>query len=350
MREEAMRALSLGRCAAARLGGGPGRRRPSGGGASFASTAAAAAAEEGPIGFIGLGNMGGPMARSLLRAGRQVVAFDVSEANLAALASAGAARAGSPAAVAAAARTVVTMLPSNPHVRQVYLGERGVLSSGGSAEGALLIDCSTCEPAVSQEVAAAASARGATLLDAPVSGGTIGAEQATLTFMVGGAEEAFLSAEPLLKHMGKKIVHCGDVGMGQAAKLCNNLVLGISMAAVCEGHALAERLGLDQKKLADILNTSSGRCWSSDTYNPCPGVMDGVPAARGYSGGFACDLMIKDLGLAAAAAHTSKPRLGVPMGGLALQLYSLMSAHGNGHKDFSGLYQFIVEAQAAKRE
>merc|ERR1719343_1854394 len=181
------------------------------------------------------------------------------------------------------------------------------------------------------------------LVDAPVSGGTIGAEQATLTFMVGGAPSDFNAAEPLLNLMGRKVVHCGDVGMGQAAKICNNLVLGISMAAVCEGHALAERLGLDQKTLADILNTSSGRCWSSDTYNPCPGVMEGVPSARGYTGGFACDLMIKDLGLAAAAAHSSKDKLGLPMAGLALQLYSLLSAQGNGHKDFSGLYEFIVK-------
>lgn len=283
------------------------------------------------------------MARNLLKAGHKVVAFDVSAANLDSLASAGAATASSPRDVAKAARTIVTMLPSNPHVREVYMGKEGVLAEGGAGEGSLLIDCSTCEPAVSQEVAAAASSQGATLVDAPVSGGTIGAEQATLTFMVGGPEAAYREAERLLALMGKKVVHCGDVGMGQAAKLCNNLVLGISMAAVCEGHALADRLGLDQKRLAEILNTSSGRCWSSDTYNPCPGVMEGVPSARGYTGGFACDLMIKDLGLASSAALSSKPRLGLPMGGLALQLYSLMSAHGAGHKDFSGLYEFVGE-------
>merc|ERR1712039_1167866 len=197
----------------------------------------------------------------------------------------------------------------------------------------------TCEPSVSQEVAAAAQAAGMSLVDAPVSGGTIGAEQATLTFMVGGSEEAFRAAEPILNLMGKKVVHCGDVGMGQAAKLCNNLVLGISMAAVCEGHALAERLGLDQKKLAEILNTSSGRCWSSDTYNPCPGVMEGVPSARGYTGGFAVDLMAKDLSLASSAATNLSPRLGLPMGSLALQLYSLMGSNGLGHKDFSSMHE-----------
>mmetsp|Transcript_44821 Transcript_44821/g.113511 ORF Transcript_44821/g.113511 Transcript_44821/m.113511 type:complete len:326 (-) Transcript_44821:128-1105(-) len=299
--------------------------------------------EDGPIGFVGLGNMGAPMARNLIKAGRKVVAFDVNEAMLASLTSAGATAAASPAAVVAQARTVVTMLPSIPTVRQVYLGENGLV--GASRTGDLFIDCSTIEPATAQEVATAVQARGASLVDAPVSGGTIGAEQATLTFMVGGTEESVRIAQVLLSLMGKKSVHCGDVGMGTAAKLCNNLVLGISMAAVCEGHALADRLGLDQKKLADILNTSSGRCWSSDTYNPCPGVMEGVPSARGYSGGFACDLMIKDLGLASAAAHSSKTKLALPLGSLALQLYSLMSMHGAGNKDFSGLYKFIVEAQ-----
>mmetsp|Transcript_120115 Transcript_120115/g.301865 ORF Transcript_120115/g.301865 Transcript_120115/m.301865 type:complete len:331 (-) Transcript_120115:158-1150(-) len=303
----------------------------------------AAAAGDGPVGFVGLGNMGAPMARNLLKAGHQVIAFDLNEASLGSVTSAGAKAGASPAAVAAEARTVITMLPSIPAIRAVYLGDQGLLSASG--EGALFIDCSTCEPSVCKEVAEAASAKGASLVDAPVSGGTIGAEQATLTFMVGGSEGSYRTAEGLLNHMGKKVVHCGDVGMGTAAKLCNNLVLGISMAAVCEGHALAERLGLDQKKLADILNTSSGRCWSSDTYNPCPGVMEGVPSARGYTGGFATDLMIKDLGLASSAALSAKPKLGLPMGGLALQLYSLMSAHGSGHKDFSALYQFVVEAE-----
>jgi len=302
----------------------------------------AAASEKATVGFVGLGNMGAPMARNLLKGGHKVVAFDLSEAALGSVTAAGGLAAGSAAKVAAEARTVVTMLPSNPHVRKVYLGEDGLLKN--SKEGTLFIDCSTVEPAVSQEVAAEVKAHGMSLVDAPVSGGTIGAEQGTLTFMVGGSKESFEAAEPILNLMGKKVVHCGDVGMGQAAKLCNNLVLGISMAAVCEGHALADRLGLDQKTFADIMNTATGRCWSSDTYNPCPGVMDGVPSSRGYTGGFACDLMIKDLGLAAGAAHGSKHRLGLPMGSLALQLYSLMSSHGAGHQDFSCLYQFIVKA------
>ncbi|CAK0853659.1 unnamed protein product [Prorocentrum cordatum] len=238
------------------------------------------------------------------------------------------------------------MLPSNPHVLAVYLGERGLLA--GAAPGALLVDCSTCEPSVSKEVAAAAAEKGLTYMDAPVSGGTPGAEAATLTFMVGGPEEQFREAELLLSHMGRKVVHCGGVGMGQAAKLCNNLVLGISMAAVCEGHALADRLGLDQKKLADILNTSSGRCWSSDTYNPCPGVMEGVPSSRGYTGGFACDLMIKE-----TSASPTPPLCRCSPGwgcrwqepGLAAVLPHELPRRGA--EDFSGLYEFIAESHKA---
>jgi 3-hydroxyisobutyrate dehydrogenase len=285
------------------------------------------------------------MANNLLKAGYEVIAFDVNHSNLSKFESSGGKSAENPRVVAAAVQTVITMLPSNPHVRQVYMGDKGILSEGGARSGSLLIDCSTCEPAVCKEVAQAANKRGITLVDAPVSGGTIGAEQATLTFMVGGPDDGFQSAKSILGHMGKKVVHCGDVGMGQAAKLCNNLVLGITMAAVCEGHALADRLGLDQKMLAEILNTSSARCWSSDTYNPCPGVMDGVPSSRGYTGGFACDLMLKDLGLATSAAFNSQPKLGLPMAGLALQLYSQMSARGGSQKDFSGLYEHIVGVQ-----
>jgi len=306
-----------------------------------------ASSEAETVGFIGLGNMGAHMARNVLKSGRKVVAFDVNPSALDDLSKSGASQGASPAEVAAAATTIITMLPSNPHVLKVYLdATTGVLA--GAKSGSLLIDCSTCEPAVSQQVAAAAKESGSTYVDAPVSGGTIGAEQATLTFMVGAPSEAsFKQTEDLLQHLGKKVVYCGDVGMGQGAKLCNNLVLGISMAAVCEGHALGSRLGLDPKVLADILNTSSGRCWSSDTYNPCPGVMEGVPSARGYTGGFACDLMAKDLGLAAAAANSAKPRLGLPMGGLALQLYTLMGQHGSGGKDFSALFQFLSQEPKA---
>jgi len=294
------------------------------------------------VGFIGLGNMGGHMANNVLKAGHKVVAFDINTAAVDALTTnADASAAASPGDVAATADIVITMLPSNPHVLKVYLDpETGVLAKAKA--GTLFIDCSTVEPSVSKQVAAAAAEKGSTVVDAPVSGGTIGAEQATLTFMVGSkTEESFKQAEAILEHLGKKVVHCGDVGTGQTAKICNNLVLAISMAGVCEAHALGDRLGLDPKILADILNTSTGRCWSSDTYNPCPGVMDGVPSSRGYTGGFACDLMVKDLGLATSAASSSNPRLGLPMGGLAQQLYMMMSADGAGHKDFSAMYEFI---------
>jgi len=302
-----------------------------------------------PIGFIGLGQMGSRMAENLVKSGHTVIAFDVNQKAVDIIVSSGATAAESPAAVGAACSTVITMLPSNPHVRSVYCGPDGLLSEGGVSPGTLLIDCSTCEPAVAKEVAEAAASRGASLVDAPVSGGTPGAEQATLTFMVGGSSGDFSKAEVFLSPMGKKIVHCGDVGMGQAAKICNNMVLGISMVAVAEGHSLAGRLGLDQKVLADILNTSSGRCWSSDTYNPCPGVMDGVPSSRGYTGGFDCDLMIKDLGLASAAANSAQPRLGLPFGSLALQLYTMMSSGGSGHKDFSGIYEYLSKVEAVKK-
>lgn len=286
------------------------------------------------------------MASNLLKAGHKVAAFDMSKEAIGQIAAQGATAAVSARAAAAGARVVVTMLPSNPHVRKVYCGEDGVLSDGGAGEGTLLIDCSTCEPSVSREVAGAAVARGAAFVDAPVSGGTIGAEEATLTFMVGGTEEAFRHAEKVLAHMGGRVVHCGEVGTGQVAKLCNNLLLGISMAGTCEAYALGERLGLDPRKLAEIVNTSSGRCWSSDTYNPCPGVMEGVPSARGYTGGFATHLMVKDLGLAMAAA--SGARLGLPLGGLVQQLYSVMGSHGGNYKDFSAMYEFVADKESKK--
>jgi len=246
-----------------------------------------------------------------------------------------------PAEVGAAARSVVSMLPSNQIIRQVYLGSDGLLSDIN--EGSLLIDCSTSEPVVAKELADAAAKSGSRLFDAPVSGGTMGAEQASLTFMVGGPEDSFPAAEELLSLMGKTVVHCGDVGMGQAAKLCNNLLLAVTMTGLCEAHALGGRLGLDQKKLADIINTSSGRCWSADTYNPCPGVLPNVPASRGYTGGFAVDLMIKDLSLASSAAASVQPKLPLPFSGLALQLYTLMSQQGGGRKDFSSIYELIEQ-------
>jgi 3-hydroxyisobutyrate dehydrogenase len=225
------------------------------------------------------------------------------------------------------------MLPSSPHVRSVYLGADGVLA--GVAKGTTLIDSSTIDPHTAREVITAAAEHGNPMADAPVSGGTGGAEAGTLTFMVGGATDVFERIAPLLRHMGKNIVHCGAAGTGQVAKICNNMLLGISMIGVSEAMNLGASLGIDPKVLAGIINTSSGRCWSSDTYNPYPGVMENVPASRGYTGGFGADLMLKDLGLATDAAKLSKQP--VMMGALAQQLYQSLSAQGAGAQDFSAV-------------
>jgi len=206
-------------------------------------------------------------------------------------------------------------------------------------QGTLLLDCSTIDPVIAKEIAGRARSQQISMVDAPVSGGTIGAENATLTFMVGGDDADFHRAEPLLKAMGKNIVHCGEAGTGQVAKICNNLVLGVSMIGVSEAFQLGISLGIDPSKLANIVNTSSGRCWSSDTYNPCPGVMDGVPSARRYTGGFGCDLMAKDLSLAVSAANSTRQPL--PIASLAHQIYTLMRYHGGSGKDFSAVFEML---------
>ena len=285
------------------------------------------------IGFVGLGHMGAPMARNLLKAGHSLVVYDVVQRNVDALKAAGAAAANSAARAADQAELVITMLPSSPHVKTVYLGNDGVLA--GVAPGVTLIDSSTIDPHTAREVAVLAAEHGNPMADAPVSGGTGGAEAGTLTFMVGGDAGVFEKIAPVLRHMGKNIVHCGESGTGQVAKICNNLLLGITMIGVSEAMNLGTALGIDAKVLAGIINTSSGRCWSSDTYNPYPGVMENVPAARGYTGGFGADLMLKDLGLAVDAAKLSKqPAM---LGALAQQLYQLFSAQGAGGQDFSAI-------------
>jgi 3-hydroxyisobutyrate dehydrogenase len=289
------------------------------------------------IAFIGLGNMGAPMARNLLKAGHALTVFDVVQRNIDALAALGATAAVSPKHAAAQAEMVITMLPSSPHVKGVYLGEDGVLS--GAQRGMPLIDSSTIDPHTAREVAAAAHAQGNPLADAPVSGGTGGAEAGTLTFMVGADPALFDLITPILAKMGKHVVHCGGAGTGQVAKICNNMLLGISMIGVAEAMNLGAALGIDPKVLAGIINTSSGRCWSSDTYNPYPGIMDNVPAARGYTGGFGSDLMLKDLGLATDAAKQAKQP--VAMGAVAQQLYQLWSAQGAGGKDFSSIINLL---------
>jgi len=284
------------------------------------------------LAFIGLGNMGGPMALNLLKAGHQVRVFDLSAAALDAARAAGAIVAASPAAAVEGAEAVVSMLPASKHVEGVYLGDQGLLAS--IAPGTLVIDCSTIAPASSRKVADAAKARGIDFIDAPVSGGTAGAAAGTLTFIVGGAAELLERARPYLSVMGKNIFHAGGNGAGQVAKICNNMLLGIHMAGSAEALALGVANGLDPKVLSDIMVKSSGRNWSLELYNPWPGVMDNVPASRGYTGGFGSALMLKDLGLAAEAATAAGSA--IPLGELARNLYQL-HCQDEGGLDFSSI-------------
>ncbi|MEM5420899.1 3-hydroxyisobutyrate dehydrogenase [Paraburkholderia ferrariae] len=285
------------------------------------------------IGFVGLGHMGAPMALNLLKAGHTVTVFDLSAGAMQTLAEAGAQKAASAKAAASGAEWVITMLPAAAHVRSVLTAEDGVLA--GVGKGVTIIDSSTIDPASVKEFAKLAQAQGNAFVDAPVSGGTGGAEAGTLTFMVGGSAAHYESVKPVLLGMGKNIVHCGETGTGQVAKICNNLVLGVTMAGVAEAMALGEALGIDPKVLGGIMNTSTGRCWSSDTYNPYPGVIETAPSSRGYTGGFGTDLMLKDLGLATDAAKgVHQPAY---MGALAQQLYQAMSSHGDGKLDFSAI-------------
>jgi len=294
------------------------------------------------ISFIGLGQMGARMARHLLRADQTLVVYDVLPSNVAALVAAGATAATSVRDAAAQADLVLTMLPSSPQVKAVYLGADGVIAA--VQPGTTLVDCSTIDPHSAREVGAAAAARDLAMADAPVSGGTGGAEAGTLTFMVGAPGELFTRIQPILAQMGKNIVHCGASGNGQVAKICNNLLLGISMIGVSEAMNLGVALGIEPSVLAGIINTSSGRCWSSDTYNPYPGVMPQAPAARGYTGGFGTDLMLKDLGLASDAAKQAKQPL--PMGALAQQLYQLQSNQGAGALDFSAIINLYLSTRS----
>ena len=289
------------------------------------------------IGFIGLGNMGGPMARNLLKAGHTVVGFDLVPAAVAAHAAAGGAVAASAAEAVTGADAAVTMLPVGRHVREVVLGKGGVLAS--AAPGTLLIDSSTIDVETARAVAAEAEAAGFPMVDAPVSGGTVGAEGATLTFMVGGPEAAFRRAEPILRPMGRTIVHAGPSGSGQAAKICNNMIAGTTMIAVAEAFILAERLGLDAQKLFDVASKSSGQCWSLTTYCPVPGPVPASPANRDHRPGFAAALMWKDLKLAQQAASTTGAA--TPLGAQAAALYALFCGSGHGDLDFSGIVRML---------
>lgn len=294
------------------------------------------------IGFIGLGNMGGPMMRNLLKAGHDITAFDLSKDACKAAEEAGARIAASAGEAAKGAEVVVTMLPAGKHVREVYTGEGGVIANAD--KGALFIDSSTIDVDSARAVAKAAEEAGMAMVDAPVSGGVAGAEAGTLTFMVGGPEDAFRRAEPVLQVMGKAVIHAGPAGNGQAAKMCNNLMLGIQMLSVCEAMVLAERLGLDHQTLFDISSKASGQCWSLTSYCPVPGPVPTAPSNRDYQPGFAAAMMLKDLRLALDAAQGTETTL--PMGGNAANLYSLFCSGGGGGLDFSGIIRMLRTGRA----
>jgi len=278
-----------------------------------------------------------PMAQNLLKAGHAVQGFDVSKPQVEALAAAGGHAADSVRAAASGAEIVITMLPAGQHVREVYLNADGVLSSVGA--GTLLIDSSTIDVDSARAVAAAAEGKGFAMLDAPVSGGVGGAQAGTLTFMVGGSDAAFAKAKPVLEAMGKTIVHAGGAGNGQAAKICNNMILGVSMIVVSEAFVLAEKLGLDAQKLFDIASKSSGQCWSMTSYCPVPGPVPTSPANRDYKAGFTAAMMLKDLKLAQDAANTAGAKASLGAG--AEQIYARFVESGEGARDFSGVIRFI---------
>ncbi|MGF7160036.1 3-hydroxyisobutyrate dehydrogenase [Rhodoligotrophos appendicifer] len=289
------------------------------------------------IGFIGLGNMGGPMAANLVKAGHQVKGFDLMDAAKSKFVETGGTATGTAAEASAEVDVLVTMLPAGRHVRELYTGAGGLLET--VAPKTLLIDCSTIDVATAREVAAAAAGQGLDMVDAPVSGGVGGAEAGTLTFMVGGEDQAFERARPILEAMGKTIVHAGGAGNGQAAKICNNMVLGISMIAVCEAFALAEKLGLDHQKLFDISSKASGQCWSLTTYCPVPGPVPTSPANRDYKAGFTAAMMLKDLRLAQEASREAGAA--TPLGKHAESLYAEFEEGGQGATDFSGIIKML---------
>src|SRR5499433_2582259 len=286
------------------------------------------------IGFIGLGNMGGPMAANLVKAGHKVVAFDLVEGLRNQAKSDGATIAESATAAVKGAEVVITMLPAGKHVLAVW---NDIVPA--MANGALIIDCSTIDVESAKQAHALAAKHGMGSVDAPVSGGTGGAKGATLTFMCGGDDKSFAAAKPILEGMGKKIVHCGGAGAGQAAKICNNMILGISMIAVGEAFALGEKLGLSHQALFDVASTSSGQCWSLTSYCPVPGPVPASPANNGYRPGFATALMLKDLKLAQEAASAAGAT--TPLGAAAAQIYGLHNAWGEGGTDFSGIIHLI---------
>jgi 3-hydroxyisobutyrate dehydrogenase len=286
------------------------------------------------IAFIGLGHMGGPMAANLVRAGHRVTGFDLSPASCDQARADGAAIAASAQDSVREADVVVTMLPAGRHVVSVWTDILPAVRAG-----ALVIDCSTIDVESARAAHAMAGERGLASLDAPVSGGITGAAAGTLTFMAGGAKEAFDQAEPILSKMGKRVVHCGEAGAGQAAKICNNMILGISMIGVAEAFALGEKLGLSHQALFDVASTSSGQCWSITSYCPVPGPVPASPANNGYKPGFASALMLKDLKLAQEAALATGAA--TPLGAQAAQIYDLFNKAGHAGTDFSAIINFL---------
>lgn len=290
--------------------------------------------------FIGLGNMGLPMALNLVKAGCKVSGHDLVADSVEKFIAGGGTTSSNLAVVIGAAKVIITMLPASRHVESAYLGATGILEQ--TAPGTLLIDCSTIAPDVARKVAAAARDKGFTMLDAPVSGGTGGAAAGTLTFMVGGSDEGFAAAKPYLEKMGKAIFHAGNNGSGQTVKVCNNMLLGILMIGSCEAIRLGIANGMDPKVLSEIMAKSSGRNWALEVYNPCPGVMENVPASKGYTGGFGVDLMLKDLGL--AVENSLSTGSSVPLGALARNLYDIHSKSGAGGLDFSSIFNMLAKA------
>jgi 3-hydroxyisobutyrate dehydrogenase len=289
------------------------------------------------IGFIGLGNMGGPMAANLVKAGHDVHGHDLSRDSLDRFAGTGGTPTETAAEAVTGAEVVVTMLPAGKHVHLVYMDDGGLIAT--CKPGTLFIDCSTIDVTTARVVNAAAEAAGHMMLDAPVSGGITGAAAGTLTFMCGGSHEAFAAAKPYLKNMGKNIFHAGGAGNGQAAKVCNNMLLGISMIGTAEAFNLAEALGLDAQTFFDISSTASGQCWSMTTYCPAPGPVPTSPANNDYKPGFAAAMMIKDLALAADAASAADAN--TPMGLRALEVYQEFIDAGGSDTDFSGIIRYL---------
>lgn len=286
------------------------------------------------IAFIGLGHMGGPMAANLVKAGYRVQGFDLAAPSLDLARQNGVQTCSSLAETVSGTETVITMLPAGRHVLSVWTELMEAVPAG-----TLLIDCSTIDMESARKAHALAAARGCPSLDAPVSGGTGGAAAGTLTFMVGGAADAFATAKPLFEAMGKKIIHCGDASAGQAAKVCNNMILGISMIAVGEAFVLGERLGLTHQALFDVASVSSGQCWSLTTYCPVPGPVPTSPANRAYEPGFAAELMLKDLKLSQAASEETGAM--TPLGAKATRLYQLFADEGFAQQDFSGIINML---------